>query len=138
MKKPLSWLTRVLIWWPGAESNCRHADFQHTWRPKPQCLRGLQRVSVSRATDRATQKPHFFALLPQTQNLLYHSCLQASIFVTLHTLLSVSLQLTNSNFYGSFSAMRSFINACILAFTAPSFANFSRVAPIKASDIVAV
>jgi hypothetical protein len=52
--------------------------------------------------------------------------------------LQVRLQFTNSNFYGSFSATRSFINACILAFTAPSFANFSRVEPIKASDIDAV
>jgi len=66
------------------------------WRPKSQCLWGLQRVFVSRATDRATQKPHFFALLSQTQKLLYHSCLQASIFVTLHVLQSVWLRFTTS------------------------------------------
>ena len=52
--------------------------------------------------------------------------------------LYVRLQFTNSNIYGSFSAIRSFIKAWILAFTAPSFANFNRVEPIKASDIDAV
>ncbi len=40
-----------------------HGVIQHTWRPNPQCFRGLQQGFVSRATERATQKPHFFAIL---------------------------------------------------------------------------
>ena len=40
--------------------------------------------------------------------------------------------------HGSFKAIKSLINASMLAFTDPSLASFNRCEPIKASDIFAV
>ena len=45
-------------WWPGLELNQRHKDFQNTCSSKTPYLQCLQRGFVSRATDRATAKPH--------------------------------------------------------------------------------
>ena len=47
-----------LVAW--AESNHRHKDFQNTCSSKTPYLQCLQRGFVSRATDRATAKPHKF------------------------------------------------------------------------------
>ena len=42
----------------------------------------ISSIKLIRATDRATQKPHFFALLSQTQNPLYHNSCFSSTSVT--------------------------------------------------------
>ena len=83
-----------MVAWGGIEPPTQ--GFSTHVAPKSSMFTGL--AAGFRATCYKTcyTKTTLFCTASAHQNQLYHSCLQASIFVTLHTMLSVGLRFTTS------------------------------------------